>query len=171
MGSKKDRLRIKDGVDRLKTSHLLTLIGDHCTEKLGGRDASEIEACFDALPRLQYGLQVNCLFRKETPLFEMTPGFLAFDLLGIPVLHGWIPDTHDPVSVSVMDSLNYNDAMTLLTEADDATAAKPAAKPGSIENSNLDFENSNHQPAAMDDKGKEEVTRICVWMEIELLCC
>ncbi len=33
----KNRLRIKDGVDRLKTSHLLTLIGEHVTSHLEGK--------------------------------------------------------------------------------------------------------------------------------------
>lgn len=85
-----------------------------------------MEACLDALPHLQYGLQVNCLFRKQLPMFERSPGFLVFDMLGIKVLHGWVPDTHDPVALSVLENLSYNDAMTLLVQADDAGYGPPS---------------------------------------------
>jgi hypothetical protein len=119
----RQKLRIKPGSDRLTTKHVLTVIGDAITSHLGASQSDDLELCLDELRQLQFGLQVNCGFRSCVA-FERTTGFRVFDLLGVKVLHGWLPE--DPESVSVLESMTYNEAAELVAMADDVETRSEA---------------------------------------------
>lgn len=111
------KLRIKPGVDRLKTSHLLALMGDSIANHLESKnDLGRVGECLNELKELQFGLPVNCGFR-DCDAFERTAGFLVFDMLDIRVFHGWIPD--EPEAAEILRDLTYNEAMILLASADE----------------------------------------------------
>jgi len=52
-------------------------------------------------PKLLTGIDVNIQF-KSVSSFEYTPELVVFDLLRIPLLHGWLPDPQ------VLTSYNAN---------------------------------------------------------------
>ena len=105
------RLRIRDGEDRLKTSHVLSLIGDSLTENLGSSKNDQLMECLTHLRELQGGLQVNCGFAHCTS-FERVGKFQVFEMLGINIYHGWIPEERD--AADVLEKMTYNEAMVRL---------------------------------------------------------
>nr|CAJ20265.1 hypothetical protein TgIa.0100 [Toxoplasma gondii RH] len=50
-----------------------------------------LQEVLDLLPQLRSGLDVNCSFRSPSA-FEYTAGISLFDLFGVRLLHGWVPD-------------------------------------------------------------------------------
>ncbi len=112
----RSRLRIRPGADRLTTSHILQLVGDTLTSQVGQAQNEDLESCLDELRKLQFGLQVNCGFAGCTS-FEQSAGFRVFELLGIKVVHGWLPE--DPETISVLEKLTYNDVAEMIAMADD----------------------------------------------------
>ncbi|XP_038624192.1 ubiquitin carboxyl-terminal hydrolase MINDY-1 isoform X2 [Tachyglossus aculeatus] len=59
------------------------------------------------LPKLATGLDVNVRFTGVTD-FEYTPECSVFDLLGIPLYHGWLVDPQSPEVASAVGKLSYN---------------------------------------------------------------
>ncbi|XP_042537890.1 ubiquitin carboxyl-terminal hydrolase MINDY-1 isoform X3 [Dipodomys spectabilis] len=59
------------------------------------------------LPKLATGLDVNVRFTGVSD-FEYTPECSIFDLLGIPLYHGWLVDPQSPESVGAVGKLSYN---------------------------------------------------------------
>ena len=59
------------------------------------------------LPKLATGLDVNVRFTGVSD-FEYTPECSIFDLLGIPLYHGWLVDPQSPEAVSAGGKLSYN---------------------------------------------------------------
>ncbi|XP_054878535.1 ubiquitin carboxyl-terminal hydrolase MINDY-1 isoform X1 [Poeciliopsis prolifica] len=59
------------------------------------------------LPKLSTGLDVNVRFTGVTD-FEYTPECIVFDLLNIPLYHGWLVDPQSPESVAAVGKLSYN---------------------------------------------------------------
>lgn len=59
------------------------------------------------LPKLQTGLDVNVRFTGVRD-FEYTPECIVFDLLQIPLYHGWIVDPHEDSVVKAVGRLSYN---------------------------------------------------------------
>lgn len=57
------------------------------------------------LPKLSTGLDVNVRFTGVTD-FEYTPECIVFDLLDIPLYHGWLVDPQVCVCVSVNAGLS-----------------------------------------------------------------
>lgn len=58
-------------------------------------------------PNLQTGLDVNVRFDAVSS-FEYTPELTVFDLLQIPLYHGWLVDPQDSVTKEVLGALSYN---------------------------------------------------------------
>lgn len=82
------------------------------------------------LARLATGLDVNVRFSAPTA-FEFTDEVAIFDLLGLPLLHGWVVDGADPAA-DVMRGLSYNQAVELAVsggEGGDSAPAPPPARP------------------------------------------
>lgn len=59
------------------------------------------------LPKLSTGLDVNVRFTGVTD-FEYTPECIVFDLLDIPLYHGWLVDPQSPEMVAAVGKLSYN---------------------------------------------------------------
>ncbi|NXI31858.1 MINY1 hydrolase, partial [Sterrhoptilus dennistouni] len=59
------------------------------------------------LPKLSTGLDVNVRFTGVSD-FEYTPECIIFDLLNIPLYHGWLVDPQIPEQVQAVGKLSYN---------------------------------------------------------------
>lgn len=59
------------------------------------------------LPKLSTGLDVNVRFTGVSD-FEYTPECIVFDLLDIPLYHGWLLDPQSPEMVAAVGKLSYN---------------------------------------------------------------
>ncbi|OCT66572.1 ubiquitin carboxyl-terminal hydrolase MINDY-1 [Xenopus laevis] len=59
------------------------------------------------LPKLSTGLDVNVRFTGVGD-FEYTPECIVFDLLNIPLYHGWLVDPQSAESVQAVGKLSYN---------------------------------------------------------------
>ncbi|CAH8358603.1 unnamed protein product [Eruca vesicaria subsp. sativa] len=66
-----------------------------------------IADAIDLLPRLTTGIDVNIKFRRIDD-FEFTPECAIFDLLDIPLYHGWIVDPQDVETANAIGSKSYN---------------------------------------------------------------
>ncbi|CAG9472033.1 unnamed protein product [Plasmodium vivax] len=63
--------------------------------------------CVDILPQLKYGLDVNCKF-TNIHSFEYTKGLCIFDMLNIPLYHGWVISSDDVMFYSYLKDYSYN---------------------------------------------------------------
>ncbi|XP_065713828.1 ubiquitin carboxyl-terminal hydrolase MINDY-1 isoform X2 [Patagioenas fasciata] len=59
------------------------------------------------LPKLSTGLDVNVRFTGVSD-FEYTPECIVFDLLSVPLYHGWLLDPQSPELVRAVGKLSYN---------------------------------------------------------------
>ncbi|NXS54314.1 MINY1 hydrolase, partial [Brachypteracias leptosomus] len=59
------------------------------------------------LPKLSTGLDVNVRFTGVSD-FEYTPECIIFDLLNVPLYHGWLVDPQTPEVVQAVGKLSYN---------------------------------------------------------------
>ncbi|KAG9466992.1 hypothetical protein GDO78_015789, partial [Eleutherodactylus coqui] len=59
------------------------------------------------LPKLSTGLDVNVRFTGVSD-FEYTPECIVFDLLNIPLYHGWLVDPQSSEAVQAVGKLSYN---------------------------------------------------------------
>ncbi|KAF8101673.1 hypothetical protein N665_0202s0035 [Sinapis alba] len=69
-----------------------------------------IADAIDLLPRLTTGIDVNIKFRRIDD-FEFTRECAIFDLLDIPLYHGWIVDPQDVETANAIGSKSYNALM------------------------------------------------------------
>jgi len=94
--------------------------------RAGAGDANQEQAVADALavmPRLGTGLDVNVRFTSVRS-FEFTADTAVFDLLSLPLLHGWLVDPADTATAAAVGSLTYNELVErLVSDAPDAQKA------------------------------------------------
>ncbi|XP_061675416.1 ubiquitin carboxyl-terminal hydrolase MINDY-1 isoform X2 [Syngnathoides biaculeatus] len=79
-------------------------------EKTNGMELNFQQNMSDAmavLPKLSTGLDVNVRFTGVTD-FEYTPECIVFDLLDIPLYHGWLVDPQSPEMAAAVGKLSYN---------------------------------------------------------------
>ncbi|XP_056154310.1 ubiquitin carboxyl-terminal hydrolase MINDY-1 isoform X2 [Lampris incognitus] len=79
-------------------------------EKTDGMELNFQQNMSDAmavLPKLSTGLDVNVRFTGVTD-FEYTPECIVFDLLDIPLYHGWLVDPQSPEMAAAIGKLSYN---------------------------------------------------------------
>ncbi|XP_047460680.1 ubiquitin carboxyl-terminal hydrolase MINDY-1 isoform X1 [Mugil cephalus] len=79
-------------------------------EKTDGMELNFQQNMSDAmavLPKLSTGLDVNVRFTGVSD-FEYTPECIVFDLLDIPLYHGWLVDPQSPETVAAVGKLSYN---------------------------------------------------------------
>ncbi|XP_043073328.1 ubiquitin carboxyl-terminal hydrolase MINDY-1 isoform X2 [Puntigrus tetrazona] len=79
-------------------------------EKAEGMELNFQQNMSDAmavLPKLSTGLDVNVRFTGVSD-FEYTPECIVFDLLDVPLYHGWLVDPQSPEVVSAVGKLSYN---------------------------------------------------------------
>uniref|UniRef100_A0A7N0UQG4 MINDY deubiquitinase domain-containing protein n=1 Tax=Kalanchoe fedtschenkoi TaxID=63787 RepID=A0A7N0UQG4_KALFE len=91
-----------------------------------------IADAIDLLPRLTTGIDVNLKFTGIRD-FEFTPECAIFDLLDIPLYHGWIVDPQDHETATAIGSKSYNIIMSELV------SLETRAMDGSYKNDFIDL--------------------------------
>ena len=77
-----------------------------------------ITEAMDTLPSLAVGLDFNPRFNSVSG-HEYTSNIVLFDLLDIPLLHGWVIDPQDPRAPAVGE-LTYNQAVDVAISGDES---------------------------------------------------
>ncbi|NWW14003.1 MINY1 hydrolase, partial [Oreocharis arfaki] len=99
----------------ISAEELMAHLGN-CILATQPRDTSEalqlnfqqnINDTMTVLPKLSTGLDVNVRFTGVSD-FEYTPECIVFDLLNIPLYHGWLVDPQSPEQVQAVGKLSYN---------------------------------------------------------------
>jgi hypothetical protein len=98
---------------------LTEIVANAILEKIGQSSLPEhvklVESVLNILPILARGLDLNVAFNGVTK-FEFTEEISVFDALDIQLLHGWICDPNDAVTIVVVGNLSYNHVIFRLVE-------------------------------------------------------
>ncbi|XVF51581.1 hypothetical protein PTKIN_Ptkin04bG0195900 [Pterospermum kingtungense] len=116
----RNNLNLSHDIAEVSQEKLLSLVAERLIDSnsdVNNKDAGYIENqqqniadAIDLLPRLATGIDVNIKFRRIDD-FEFTPECAIFDLLDIPLYHGWIVDPQDYETASAIGSKSYNAIM------------------------------------------------------------
>ncbi|CAN6200533.1 unnamed protein product [Urochloa humidicola] len=109
-------------------------VQDKDEEYVRNREQNIADA-IDLLPRLATGIDVNVMFRKIDD-FEFTRERAIFDLLDIPLYHGWIVDPQDTEAATAIGSKSYNALASGLAEF---KSGKPTEENKHMEEETVDF--------------------------------
>ncbi|NXW93300.1 MINY1 hydrolase, partial [Alopecoenas beccarii] len=100
----------------ITAEELMAHLGDCILSTQPPREPSEglqlnfqqnINDTMTVLPKLSTGLDVNVRFTGVSD-FEYTPECIVFDLLNVPLYHGWLVDPQSPEVVQAVGKLSYN---------------------------------------------------------------
>ncbi|KAH1080365.1 hypothetical protein J1N35_020126 [Gossypium stocksii] len=115
-----NNLNLSPDIAEVSQEKLLSLVAERLIDSnsnVDNKDAGYVENqlrniadAIDLLPRLATGIDVNIKFRR-TDDFEFTSECAIFDLLDIPLYHGWIVDPQDYETASAVGSKSYNAIM------------------------------------------------------------
>lgn len=109
------KVKLPPQKEMITSEELMAHLGD-CLLSIKPQEKSEglqlnfqqnVDDAMTVLPRLATGLDVNVRFTGVSD-FEYTPECSVFDLLGIPLYHGWLADPQSPEAVSAVGKLSYN---------------------------------------------------------------
>lgn len=111
----KGKLKLPEMVEIVTASQLMEYLGDFLLNSVPsnmseGAQLNYEQNMMDAisvLPKLQTGLDVNVRFTSVSD-FEYTPELIVFDLLQIPLYHGWLLDPESIEVASAVGSCSYN---------------------------------------------------------------
>ncbi|KAK9277291.1 hypothetical protein L1049_006831 [Liquidambar formosana] len=113
----KNNLNLSSDTAEVSQEKLLSLVAERLIDSnsnVNNKDAGYIENqqqniadAIDLLPRLATGIDVNLKFRRIDD-FEFTRECAIFDLLDIPLYHGWIVDPQDFETANAIGSKSYN---------------------------------------------------------------
>ncbi|KAF2313203.1 hypothetical protein GH714_009744 [Hevea brasiliensis] len=116
----RNHLNLSPDIAEVSQEKLLSLVAERLIDSnsnVNNRDAGYVENqqqniadAIDLLPRLATGIDVNIKFRRIDD-FEFTPECAIFDLLDIPLYHGWIVDPQDYDTANAIGSKSYNALM------------------------------------------------------------
>ncbi|KAL2516809.1 ubiquitin carboxyl-terminal hydrolase MINDY-1 [Abeliophyllum distichum] len=126
----KNSLNLSPDIAEVSQEKLLSLIAERLIDSnsnINDKDAGyaenqqqNISDAIDLLPRLTTGIDVNIKFRRIDD-FEFTRECAIFDLLDIPLYHGWIVDSQDYETADVIGSKSYNTLMGELVSLETQT--------------------------------------------------
>lgn len=117
------KVKLPAQTEVITTEELMSHLGE-CVlsikprEKAEGMELNFQQNMSDAmavLPKLSTGLDVNVRFMGVSD-FEYTPECIVFDLLDIPLYHGWLVDPQSPETVSAVGKLSYNQLVEKIIE-------------------------------------------------------
>ncbi|XP_039102225.1 ubiquitin carboxyl-terminal hydrolase MINDY-1 [Hyaena hyaena] len=109
------KVKLSPQKEVITSDELMAHLGD-CLLSIKPQEKSEglqlnfqqnVDDAMTVLPKLATGLDVNVRFTGVSD-FEYTPECSIFDLLGIPLYHGWLVDPQSPEAVSAVGKLSYN---------------------------------------------------------------
>ncbi|XP_057487035.1 uncharacterized protein LOC130773120 isoform X1 [Actinidia eriantha] len=116
----RNNLNLSPDVAEVTQEKLLSLVAERLIDSNSNADNKDagylenqqqnIADAIDLLPRLATGIDVNTKFRRIDD-FEFTRECAIFDLLDIPLYHGWIVDPQDYDIASAIGSKSYNTLM------------------------------------------------------------
>ncbi|KAJ7952396.1 protein FAM63A-like [Quillaja saponaria] len=116
----RNNLNVSPDMTEVSQEKLLSLVAERLIDSnsnVDNKDASyvknqqqNIADAIDLLPRLATGIDVNTKFRRIDD-FEFTPECAIFDLLDIPLYHGWIVDPQDHYTANAIGLKSYNALM------------------------------------------------------------
>ncbi|XVE64926.1 hypothetical protein DITRI_Ditri07aG0141300 [Diplodiscus trichospermus] len=116
----RNNLNLSPDIAEVSQEKLLSLVAERLIDSnsnVNNKDAGYVENqqqniadAIDLLPRLATGIDVNIKFKRIDD-FEFTPECAIFDLLDIPLYHGWIVDPQDYETASAIGSKSYNAIM------------------------------------------------------------
>ncbi|XP_055821418.1 uncharacterized protein LOC129889958 isoform X2 [Solanum dulcamara] len=142
----KNNLSLSPDFPEVSQEKLLSLVAERLIDSnsnVNDKDAGYVENqqqniadAIDLLPRLATGIDVNIKFRRIDD-FEFTRECAIFDLLDIPLYHGWIVDPQDHDTVNAIGSKSYNTLMGELVSLDTQNMETEHKK--SSEDDDVDF--------------------------------
>lgn len=116
----RNQLNLSPDISEVSQEKLLSLVADRLIDadsNVNNKDEGyaenrrqNIADVLDLLPRLTTGIDVNIKFRRIDD-FEFTSGCAIFDLLDIPLYHGWLVDPQDHDTAEAIGSKSYNTLM------------------------------------------------------------
>ncbi|KAI3756253.1 hypothetical protein L1987_56072 [Smallanthus sonchifolius] len=116
----RNNLSLSSDVAEVSQEKLLSLVAERLLDSnsnVNNKDAGYVENqrqnigdAIDLLPRLATGIDVNIKFTRIDD-FEFTRECAIFDLLDIPLYHGWIVDPQDSDTSNAIGSKSYNTLM------------------------------------------------------------
>ncbi|KAG8659308.1 ubiquitin carboxyl-terminal hydrolase MINDY-1 isoform X1 [Manihot esculenta] len=116
----RNNLNLSPDISEVSQEKLLSLVAERLIDSnsnVNNKDAGYVENqqqniadAIDLLPRLTTGIDVNIKFRRIDD-FEFTPECAIFDLLDIPLYHGWIVDPQDYDTANAIGAKSYNALM------------------------------------------------------------
>ncbi|XP_071730590.1 uncharacterized protein [Rutidosis leptorrhynchoides] len=116
----KNNLSLDSDVTEVSQEKLLQLVAGRLIDSNSNNDNKDagyvenqeqnIADAIDLLPRLTTGIDVNIKFTRIYD-FEFTRECAIFDLLDIPLCHGWIVDPQDYETSNAIGSKSYNTLM------------------------------------------------------------
>ncbi|KAI3687500.1 hypothetical protein L1987_81197 [Smallanthus sonchifolius] len=138
----RNNLNLSSDVAEVSQEKLLSLVAERLIDSnsnVNNKDAGYIENqeqnisdAIDLLPRLTTGIDVNLKFTRIDD-FEFTRECAIFDLLDIPLYHGWIVDPQDSDTADSIGLKSYN---TLMGEL---VALETQNQESDVKNSEEDF--------------------------------
>ncbi|PWZ23396.1 Ubiquitin carboxyl-terminal hydrolase MINDY-1 [Zea mays] len=141
----KNVISLNPDAGEVSQQKLLSLVAERLIDpNIAGQDKDEEYVCnreqniadaIDLLPRLATGIDVNVMFRKIDD-FEFTRERAIFDLLDIPLYHGWIVDPQDTETATAIGSKSYNALASGLAEF---KSGKPTEENKYVEEETVDF--------------------------------
>ncbi|MCE3050949.1 hypothetical protein HAX54_048584, partial [Datura stramonium] len=142
----KNNLSLSPDIPEVSQEKLLSLVAERLIDSnsnVNDKDAGYVENqqqniadAIDLLPRLATGIDVNIKFRRIDD-FEFTRECAIFDLLDIPLYHGWIVDPQDHDTRNAIGSKSYNTLMGELVSLD--TQNMDSERKKSSEDDDVDF--------------------------------
>ncbi|KAL1316571.1 hypothetical protein HN51_068750 [Arachis hypogaea] len=116
----RNNINLSPDISEVSQEKLLSLVAERLIDSnsnVNNKDAGYVENqqqniadAIDLLPRLATGIDVNIKFRRIDD-FEFTPECAIFDLLDIPLYHGWIVDPQDSDTANAIGLKSYNALM------------------------------------------------------------
>ncbi|XP_076330301.1 ubiquitin carboxyl-terminal hydrolase MINDY-2-like isoform X1 [Tachypleus tridentatus] len=111
----KEKITLPSMMEIITPGQLMEYLGDCILENMPkniseGAQLNYEQNMHDAmsiLPKLQTGLDVNVRF-TSVDHFEYTPELIVFDLLHIPLYHGWLVDPQSPEVQTAVGNCSYN---------------------------------------------------------------
>jgi len=78
----------------------------------------QIEELMEILPSLQYGMDINPKFMLGPEGYEYTKNLIAFDLMGVDLVHGWLLDPKDKTA-EIIGKKTYNELIEIVVKGKD----------------------------------------------------
>ncbi|XP_046380200.2 ubiquitin carboxyl-terminal hydrolase MINDY-1-like [Haliotis rufescens] len=111
----KGKVKLAPMIEMITSEQLMTYLGESILDSMPENLSESVRANYEqnmqdamsVMYKLQTGLDVNVKFSGVSD-FEYTPECIIFDLLGIPLYHGWLVDPQDPVCTSAVGMCSYN---------------------------------------------------------------